>query len=166
MKLQLFIILQIITLSAFAQKGFRLYAYQQEVSGGAAKIVADPNGNNTVAGQKQMNYLIYIELTGENVPEIKEVWISGMLYEAKLKETPGPVTIHQKMTIEKNPVPDTLVRSTNNKLYQLIPTLTKDSSKKTNNASKANEVCLIYTMNGKKHKTSKSMKSLARVVNQ
>jgi hypothetical protein len=166
MKIKLFVILQLITLGAFAQKGFKLYAYQQEISGGASKMVADPNGNIVSANQKQVNYLFYMELTGDSVPEISEVWINGVLYEGKLKEANSPVTIHQKMSIEKDPVPDTLVRSTNNKVYQLIPLSSQNPDRKTNKASKANEVCIFYTLNSKKYKIAKPIKSLERIVNQ
>ena len=145
-------IASIAAVSCGQSKKIQLHAYQQPVLSGVQRTTIDESQTiKTAPVEANTNTFLYLEFpSGKNI-DPKHVWINGKLYDLKNSEPSLPVVIYNNNIAGK--APDTLIRTTSNKVLQLTPapsTETFNPSSTAKRKMKSNEVVLHTIEDGKR----------------
>lgn len=114
------IMLMLLNTKLLAQKpaNIKLFAYSREVSGGAMRATnGNPNGNKKTF----YHYFIYLETKEGRAPVISSVFLNDDHYFTQIQKVQTPVVIFTTEDGETR-LKHTLVKQTQNQVYQLIVT--------------------------------------------
>lgn len=158
------ILASLIAIGCAAQKNTKLYAYRQAVLGGPApQVFTDEKGNQReVPRPERVNFFIYLESPASDV-QVKEIWLKQKAYAVKETLVVATPVVMENTALPLNK-PDTLVRATRNKVWQLVP---GDQAKPAVSAAtqkkiRGNAVVVRCVVNGKEqYFTAASIKELA-----
>lgn len=126
----------------------KIYAYQQEAYAGVVQPIAKVNDTVVTTTQSPLiHYLIYIEKKNGDTFHFNKIWIRNKCYSIMPEKIGTPVIQQKNVVIVNQPSADTLVKETNNPVYQLH--IGKEKKEKLPGKLKSiiqkNELLLIYT---------------------
>jgi hypothetical protein len=153
-----FLLLSMVT---YAQTGVKVYGFYQEQSPGT--VAVDPVTNQEIKPDLPKIYQLYLSVPKGAKIQVREVWVEGKRMSARPERTSTPVLFTSPGTGQK----ETLISKTASAVYRLE---TSDPTTKVANArgkslSAANQLVIVYTLNGTlRYASLKSLKRLEPVM--
>lgn len=143
----LLLLLSVLSLSAFGQKGVQLHGFYRDVLPGTVQKGFDESGQPQAARKdNSIQYFLYLSApAGSRITPV-EIWIHGQQYAAKAVKVATPVELPSSIPGKKQ----TLLGKTSGAVYQVQPGAALHQVRYTKARDKAasNEVVVVYKLNG------------------
>lgn len=126
----------------------KIYAYYQENYSGV-HFPMEKVGDSTIdqKADQRIHYLIYLEIKKRDTFQWNRIWIRRQCYSLHTEKITPPVIQKKSVVVVNESAEDTLVRATNNIVYQLHLTLQgrEKQPKKIRTRIDSNELVLEFT---------------------